>query len=122
MSGHCTAWRAPVARHGLRVLSPDEVLYDVAMHQSLSEEYLPQQWHDQLATEVDARGMLCPMPLLKAKRALNGLDVGGRLLVVATDQGSVRDFRVFSQQSGHALLYSGEIEGTFVHLLQKEPR
>ena len=48
--------------------------------------------------EVDAIGLVCPMPLLKAKRALNGMDPGQRLRVRATDQGSVRDFQVFAQQ------------------------
>ena len=51
--------------------------------------------------EVDATGLACPMPLLLAKRALNAMQVGQRLRVLATDQGSVRDFRVFAEQSGH---------------------
>jgi len=59
------------------------------------------------------------MPLLKAKRALNGMVAGQRLRVLATDQGSVRDFRVFSEQSGHALLSSEEKEGLYIHLLEK---
>ncbi len=58
--------------------------------------------------EVDATGLACPMPLLKAKRALNAMQVGQRLRVLATDQGSVRDFRVFAEQSGHLLLDSAE--------------
>ncbi|MFT4615381.1 MAG: tRNA 2-thiouridine synthesizing protein A [Bacteroidia bacterium] len=69
--------------------------------------------------EVDAIGMDCPMPLLKAKRALNGMCSGQRLLVLATDQGSVRDFHVFAQQSGHLLLRSEEADGVYRHLLQK---
>lgn len=68
---------------------------------------------------VDATGLQCPMPLLMAKRALNALASGDRLRVLATDQGSVRDFRVFSEQSGHALLSSDERDGTYIHLLQK---
>jgi tRNA 2-thiouridine synthesizing protein A len=70
--------------------------------------------------ELDARGLQCPMPLLKAKRALNGLEVGQRLRVLATDQGSVRDFRVFSEQSGHLLLSSEEKEGVYIYLLEKK--
>jgi tRNA 2-thiouridine synthesizing protein A len=69
--------------------------------------------------ELDAIGLLCPMPLLKAKRALNAMDSGEKLRVSATDQGSVRDFQVFAEQSGHALLASEEIDGVYVHLLQK---
>ena len=68
---------------------------------------------------VDAIGLACPMPLLKAKRALNGMQVGQRLRVLATDQGSVRDFRVFAEQSGHHLLESTEEQGVYIYLLQK---
>jgi len=59
------------------------------------------------------------MPLLQAKRALNGMRPGQRLQVLATDQGSVRDFRVFAQQSGHLLLASEEADGVYRYLLQK---
>ena len=69
--------------------------------------------------EVDARGLECPMPLLKAKRALNAMSPGQCLRVLATDQGSVRDFRVFTEQSGHVLLSSEESDGVYTHLLQK---
>ena len=71
--------------------------------------------------ELDARGLDCPMPLLKAKRALNGMDPGQRLEVIATDQGSVRDFEVFASQSGHALLEFSEHEGVYTYLLEKAP-
>ncbi len=69
--------------------------------------------------ELDARGLDCPMPLLQAKRALNAMRVGQRLQVLATDQGSVRDFRVFAEQSGHVLLASDESDGVYRHILQK---
>ncbi|MCB1706839.1 MAG: sulfurtransferase TusA family protein [Halioglobus sp.] len=69
--------------------------------------------------EVDATGLACPMPLLKAKRALNAMQAGQQLRVLATDQGSVRDFRVFAEQSGHLLLESGERDGVYTYLLQK---
>ncbi len=69
--------------------------------------------------EVDATGLACPMPLLKAKRALNAMQVGQRLRVLATDQGSVRDFRVFAEQSGHLLLDSAEVDGVYSYLLEK---
>jgi TusA-related sulfurtransferase len=69
--------------------------------------------------ELDATGLLCPMPLLKAKRALNAMASGEKLQVTATDQGSVRDFQVFAEQSGHILLASDEADGIYVHILQK---
>ena len=69
--------------------------------------------------EVDARGDQCPMPLLKAKRALNGMDSGQCLRVQSTDQGSVRDFQVFAEQSGHALISSDVVDGVYVHVLRK---
>ena len=71
------------------------------------------------AAEVDATGLNCPMPLLKAKRALNELGPGDCLRVVATDPGSVRDFRVFAEQSGHALLESRQQDGRYYYLLRK---
>ena len=69
--------------------------------------------------EVDATGLACPMPLLKAKRALNTMQAGQRLHVLATDQGSVRDFRVFAEQSGHLLLESDEADGVYRYLIEK---
>lgn len=59
------------------------------------------------------------MPLLKAKRALNALDSGEQLQVLATDSGSQRDFQVFAQQSGHLLLEATEADGEYRYLLQK---
>jgi tRNA 2-thiouridine synthesizing protein A len=69
--------------------------------------------------ELDTRGLICPMPLLKAKRAINTMSAGQQLQVFSTDQGSVRDFRVFAEQSGHILLASDEADGVYRHLLQK---
>lgn len=59
------------------------------------------------------------MPLLKAKRALNAMDKGERLRVLATDQGSQRDFKVFAEQSGHCLLSSEVIDGVYTYVLEK---
>ena len=70
-------------------------------------------------TELDACGLQCPMPLLMAKRALNNMEPGERLRVLATDQGSVRDFKVFAEQSAHTLLSSNEEAGTYIHLLER---
>lgn len=70
--------------------------------------------------ELDTCGLNCPLPLLKAKQALNAMSSGEQLRVRATDPGSQRDFRVFAEQSGHRLLESSEDEGVFVYLLQKK--
>jgi len=70
---------------------------------------------------LDVRGLNCPMPLLKAKKALNELQPAALLRVLATDPGSVRDFEVFSRQSGHVLLESRQDAGTYSYLLRKKP-
>ncbi len=69
--------------------------------------------------EVDARGLRCPMPLLKAKQALNAMQVGEELRLLATDPGSRRDMRAFAEQSGHQLLESSEQDGEFCYRLRK---
>lgn len=69
---------------------------------------------------LDVKGLNCPMPLLKAKKALNGMAPAERLRVYATDPGSVRDFDVFARQSGNTLLESGEDAGVYFYLLQKK--
>ena len=69
---------------------------------------------------LDVTGLKCPMPLLKAKKALNELPPGALLRVVATDPGSVRDFEVFAKQSGNALLESTTADGRFSFLLKKK--
>lgn len=69
---------------------------------------------------LDVKGLNCPMPLLKAKKALNEMEPNALLQVLATDPGSVRDFEVFSQQSGHALLESRQEGDTYVYLLRKK--
>lgn len=71
-------------------------------------------------TELDVQGLNCPMPLLKAKQALNRLAPGQTLRVVATDPGSVRDFELFAQQSGNALLAATTDAAPFVYLLRKK--
>jgi len=75
--------------------------------------------NDEKPVELDARGLDCPLPLLRAKRALNAMTPGQRLQVLSTDRGSVRDFRVFAEQSGHILLASDEADGVYRYLLQK---
>ena len=69
--------------------------------------------------ELDTCGLDCPLPLLKAKQALNTMNSGEQLRVLATDPGSQRDFRSFAEQSGHRLLESREQNGVFSYLLEK---
>ena len=68
---------------------------------------------------LDAKGLNCPLPLLKAKQSLNKLDPGQVLQIVCTDPGSVRDFEVFSKQSGNELLHASEDSGTYTYWLRK---
>ncbi|MBL8258821.1 MAG: sulfurtransferase TusA family protein [Candidatus Competibacteraceae bacterium] len=69
--------------------------------------------------ELDASGLNCPLPILKAKKALAGLRDGQILRVIATDPESVRDFTVFSQQMGHTLLEAREEAKRYYFLLRK---
>ncbi len=68
---------------------------------------------------VDACGLQCPLPLLKAKLALNSLNDGEYLQVLATDSGSERDFAVFAEQSGHTLLKNQQTDNYFEFVFQK---
>lgn len=70
--------------------------------------------------ELDTSGLNCPMPLLKAKQALNRLHSGDQLRVVATDQGSWRDFKSFAEHSGHRLLHREQQQGRYIYLLEKK--
>ena len=73
-----------------------------------------------MATEVlDAKGLNCPLPILKAKKAITQLTAGETLQIFATDPGSVRDFEAFCHSSGHQLLESGEAGGVFHYLIKK---
>ncbi len=65
--------------------------------------------------ELDARGLNCPLPILKAKKALADMHSGEVLKVVATDPGSVRDFQAFSRQTGNELVEQSSGEKEFVH-------
>ena len=69
--------------------------------------------------ELDATGLLCPLPVLKARKAMKGLKPGETLEVLATDPGSVADFKAFCDSQGHRLLDSGEQDGTFRYLIEK---
>ncbi len=69
--------------------------------------------------ELDASGLNCPMPILRAKKALKDLQSGEILRVISTDPGSVKDFEAFAKQTGNELLESGEDGDSFVFRLKK---
>ena len=69
--------------------------------------------------ELDARGLNCPLPILRAKKTLNAMTGGQILKIMATDPGSVKDFEAFAKQTGNELLDSSELEGEFHFTLKK---
>ena len=73
----------------------------------------------QIDLEVDARGLNCPLPILRAKKALAGMASGQVLKVVATDTGSLRDFQAFARQTGNELLEQRSEGEEFIHLLRR---
>jgi tRNA 2-thiouridine synthesizing protein A len=70
--------------------------------------------------ELDARGLNCPLPILRTKRSLNDMAPGEVLKILATDPMAVRDFQAFSRQTGHRLVASGERAGEFFFFLRKK--
>ena len=70
--------------------------------------------------DLDARGLNCPLPILKAKKALAELASGEVLRITATDTGSVRDFQAFAKQTGNALLSHSQANGEFVFLMRRK--
>jgi tRNA 2-thiouridine synthesizing protein A len=70
--------------------------------------------------DLDARGLNCPLPILKAKKALADMETGQVLRIVATDTGSVRDFQAFAKQTGNALLAHTHINGEFTFLMRRK--
>ncbi len=68
---------------------------------------------------VDATGLNCPLPILRAKKALTAMSAGQRLRVIATDPGSVKDFEAFARQTGNELLESAQRDGRFEYLIRK---
>lgn len=69
--------------------------------------------------EIDARGLNCPLPILRAKKALSGMKAGEVLRVVATDPNSARDFQAFARQTGNELLEQSVVNGEFISVLQR---
>lgn len=72
-----------------------------------------------IAQEVDARGLNCPLPILRIKKAIGTVTSGDVVRMVATDPGSVKDIEAFCKQTGNQLLESGEESGGYVFLVKK---
>ena len=70
--------------------------------------------------ELDACGLNCPLPILRAKKSLSSLESGQVLRIIATDPGSVKDFEAFAKQTGNELLESNEEGGKFNFLVKKK--
>lgn len=73
----------------------------------------------QVDQEVDTRGLNCPLPILKAKKALAAMQSGQLLKVVATDTGSIRDFQAFAKQTGNELVEQRTVGDEFIHILKR---
>jgi TusA-related sulfurtransferase len=69
--------------------------------------------------ELDTRGLNCPLPILKAKKALSGMESGQILRVMATDAGSVRDFQAFARQTGNELVEQQTTGTDFIHVMRR---
>jgi tRNA 2-thiouridine synthesizing protein A len=69
--------------------------------------------------ELDTRGLNCPLPILKAKKALADMSSGQLLKIVSTDAGSTRDFQAFARQTGNDLMEQQAIGGDFIHVLKR---
>ena len=70
-------------------------------------------------TTLDAKGMNCPLPVLRANRVLRGVAPGERLRVLATDAASVGDFRAYCRETGHALVSMSEEAGVFSFVIRR---
>jgi len=71
-------------------------------------------------SELDARGLNCPLPILRAKKSLTAMNSGEILKIIATDPGSVKDFEAFCRQSGDELLSTDEADGEYSYLIKKQ--
>ncbi len=69
--------------------------------------------------ELDTRGLNCPLPILKAKKALSAMESGQLLRVVATDSGSVRDFQAFARQTGNELVDQQSAGADYIHVMRR---
>lgn len=74
----------------------------------------------QFDKELDARGLNCPLPILRTKKALTDMTTGQVLKIMATDPGSVKDFQAFSKQTGNELLSSDTADKEFIFFMRKK--
>ena len=74
----------------------------------------------QIDREVDARGLNCPLPILRTKKTLNDMVTGQVVRILSTDPASVRDFEAFARQTGNQLLHQSEQDGAFVFLFRRK--
>ena len=73
----------------------------------------------QIDKEIDTRGLNCPLPILKAKKALTDMTTGQLLKVVSTDGGSLRDFQAFAKQTGNELVEQQTVGDEYIHVLRR---
>ncbi len=69
--------------------------------------------------ELDTRGLNCPLPILKAKKALADMGSGQTLKIVSTDAGSTRDFQAFAKQTGNELIHQETLANEFIHVMRR---
>ena len=70
--------------------------------------------------ELDARGLNCPLPILRSKKALGEIATGQILKIIATDPGAIKDFQAFAKQTGNELLSSAEAGGEYTFFMKKK--
>ena len=73
-----------------------------------------------IAVELDTKGLSCPLPILKAKKALATMNSGELLSVTATDSGSMRDFQAFAKQTGNELVSQTEADKVYTHVMRRK--
>ncbi|HTE15536.1 MAG TPA: sulfurtransferase TusA family protein [Burkholderiales bacterium] len=74
----------------------------------------------QFDKELDARGLNCPLPILRTKKSLSDMTSGQVLKILATDPGATKDFKAFAKQTGNALLAADEVDKEFTFFMQKK--
>ncbi|MCB2099565.1 MAG: sulfurtransferase TusA family protein [Rhodobacterales bacterium] len=72
-----------------------------------------------MSTLLDTKGLNCPLPILKTKKAIKDLSAGDTIQVESTDPGSVKDFEAFCRSTGHKLVESREADGVYTYLIEK---
>jgi tRNA 2-thiouridine synthesizing protein A len=72
-------------------------------------------------TVLDLKGLACPLPVLRANRALRGMEAGARLRVLATDRAAINDFQAYCRETGHDLVAWSEDAGTLSFVIRRKP-